>query len=246
MANFQTHLATSTVLGVGYGAAAYYGWHLPGSTCVLAAGFCSVSGMLPDIDSGPGRPLHEITSCLAAMVPALLYARFHRLGISIEHMILAAAAIYIAIRFGLTELMKLFTAHRGMFHSLPAAAIWGELCFLLFFADEYRLRCLIAGGAVLGYLSHLLLDEIYSVQLDGGARVKKSFGTALKLFGNGFGATALTYVCLFALSFLIIRDPALAAQTPTEKPQRVAQEQSRDLPVAAIRTDQANRNGKTE
>ena len=167
MANFQTHLAASTLLGVGYGGAAYACYGVPASTSILAAGLCSVSGMLPDIDSGPGRPLREITTFMAAVVPAMLVRRFEHLGMSPESVILTAAAIYAVIRFGFSWLLRHFTVHRGMFHSLPAAAIFGALVFLLAYNDNTMLRCFTAGSVVLGYLSHLILDEIYSVQWDG-------------------------------------------------------------------------------
>ena len=42
----------------------------------------------------------------------------------------------------------------------------------------------------LGYLSHLVLDEIWSVEWTHGLHLKNSFGTALKFFGHGtLGAT---------------------------------------------------------
>jgi hypothetical protein len=40
----------------------------------------------------------------------------------------------------------------------------------------------------MGYVMHLVLDEIYSVDLTG-ARVKRSFGTALKLISANVKAT---------------------------------------------------------
>jgi hypothetical protein len=239
MANFQTHLAASTVLGIGYGGVAYGVYHLPGPTCVLAAGLCSVAGMLPDVDSGPGRPLREITTFLAAVVPAMLYARFQRLGVSAETIILIAAAIYAAIRFGLAEVLKRSTIHRGMFHSLPTAAICGLAGFLVFSSDETLLRWFIAGGVALGFLSHLLLDEIYSIQWDGSARLKKSFGTALKLFGHGWGANLLTYACLSVLAFVAIKEPALVAQLQAGKTRKVVRELKQDLHLAAPRVKQA-------
>ena len=102
MANFQTHLTASTLLGIGYGGVAYGAYAVPLPSCILAAGLCSVSGMLPDIDSGPGRPLREITTFMAAVVPTMLFGRLLGLGLSHESIILIGAAIYVAIRFGFT------------------------------------------------------------------------------------------------------------------------------------------------
>ncbi len=56
MAGFKTHITTSSVLGAAYGTGAFMFYDTPWPTCMLGAGLCGVSGMLPDLDSGPGRP----------------------------------------------------------------------------------------------------------------------------------------------------------------------------------------------
>ena len=61
--------------------------------------------------------------------------------------------------------------------------IFGEIAFLLAPSDNVGPKLLMAGAVVAGFLSHLLLDEIYSVDCHG-LRLKKSFGTALKLWGH--------------------------------------------------------------
>ena len=122
MAGFKTHITTSTILGIGYGTAAFALYSVPLPTCLLATGLCGVSGMLPDLDSGPGRPLRESTTFAAAVVPMMLTHRFKHLGLAPETMILAGGrVIYLAIRFGGAWLLRHCTVHRGMFHSLPAA-----------------------------------------------------------------------------------------------------------------------------
>ena len=131
MAGFKTHITVSSLLGVGYGGAAYFMYGVPWPTCVLAAGLCGVSGMLPDIDSDSGTPLRESMAFAAAVVPMMLLHRFQQAGMSHEMMILCGAAVYLLIRFGFAALLKRYTVHRGMFHSLPAAAIFGEIAFLL-------------------------------------------------------------------------------------------------------------------
>ena len=135
MAGFQTHITVSTVTGIGYGV---WGFHcgalLP--TCVLAGGLCSVSGMLPDLDSDSGRPVQEMSCFAAAVVPLLMLERFKDFGWSHETMALAGAASYAAIRFGAAEIFKRYTVHRGMWHSLPACLA----CGLLAFIDRRRSR----------------------------------------------------------------------------------------------------------
>src|SRR5690242_13105653 len=100
MAGFKTHITTSTVLGVGYGAAAVALYDVEPTAGILAGGLCSVSGMLPDLDSGPGVPMRESISFAAAVVPMLMMHRLrHMGGMTPELMILIGGAIYLTIRF---------------------------------------------------------------------------------------------------------------------------------------------------
>jgi hypothetical protein len=187
--------------------------------------------MLPDIDSGPGKPLREITTFLAAVVPVMLFDRFQRLGISPEWIVLAGAATYVLIRFGLAELLKRWTVHRGMFHSLPAAVIFGELAFLLASGDDTMLRWYKAGGVVLGFLSHLFLDEVYSVQWNGLPRLKKSFGTALKVFGHGWWPNLSTYAKLAVLTCVVIEEPGFMHESHEAQVDKVIRQIAHDIPV---------------
>ncbi len=208
MAGFKTHIGTSTVLGIGYAAGAYGLFHLPPPTCVLAGGLCSVSGMLPDLDSGPGRPLRESMAFAAAVVPMAMVDRFKAMGMSLESIILAGGAIYLLIRFGMAALLRHYTVHRGMFHSLPAAAIAAETVFLVFGSEQLNLRYFVAGGALLGFMSHLILDEIWSIDFSRGRfHLKSSFGTAMKFWGNSIGPNLLTYALVAALTFSALEDP---------------------------------------
>jgi hypothetical protein len=229
MANFQTHLTASSILGVAYGGVAYFQYHMPLPSCLLAAGLCGVSGMLPDIDSGPGRPLREITTFMAAVIPTMLFSRLLHFNLSQEWIILIGAGIYVGIRFGLAEFLRHYTVHRGMFHSLPTAAIFGELTFLMLYGDTRGLRWFVAGGVVAGFLSHLVLDEIYSVQWDGSPRLKKSFGTALKIFGEGWVPNISAFAKLAILTFLVFREPALIERLQAGQGQQVVQEIKRDF-----------------
>jgi membrane-bound metal-dependent hydrolase YbcI (DUF457 family) len=232
MANFQTHLTASTILGAGYGGAAYGMYGVPPAASLLAGSLCAVSGMLPDIDSGPGRPLREITTLMAAVVPTMLFSRLEHFGLSQEWIILIGAAIYVGIRFGLAAFLRHYTVHRGMYHSFPAAAIFGELTFLLIYSENVVLRTFIAGGVVAGFLSHLLLDEIYSVQWDGRPRLKKSFGTAMKFYGDKWWPNVSAYAKLALLTLVVFKDPGLVEQLQNGQADQVVEELRSDLPTA--------------
>ena len=213
MANFQTHLTFSTLLGAGYGATAYALYEVPIPTCVLAGGLCSVSGMLPDVDSNAGKPLRESMAFAAAVVPMMMIDRFRQFGMSSELIVLAGAAIYLFIRFVVARLLRNYTVHRGMFHSLPAAVIAGEFAFLVVSGDDVQIRCYKALAVVVGYLSHLILDELYSVEwYRGRLRLKQSFGSAVKLFGSKWWPNVSTFVKLAILTFLVLKEPGWMQQ----------------------------------
>jgi membrane-bound metal-dependent hydrolase YbcI (DUF457 family) len=210
MAGFKTHVTVSTVLGVGYGATGYLVFGMSPSSSILAAGLCGVSGMLPDIDSDSGIPLRESIAFASAVVPMLLLERLRQLGLEHETIVLIAAAIYLTIRFGVAELIKRYTVHRGMWHSIPACAIAGLLAYLLCTGKSEEVRVYKSLGVVLGFMSHLLLDELYSVDLRG-MRLKRSFGTAIKFWSKSRWANFSTYGKLAVVGSLLFGDPLMNA-----------------------------------
>lgn len=212
MAGFKTHIVASGLVGIGYGVAAHVLYETSLSSCVLAAGLCGVSGMLPDIDSGSGRPLRESLAFGAAIVAMMMVDRLQQLGSPSETIVLAGSLMYLLVRFGLGALLRRYTVHRGMFHSLPAVVIAGELAFLLA-SGSVELRIYKAGGVALGYLVHLALDELYSIEWRRGRlRLKSSFGTALKLLSHNWWANSSTYLKLALLTFLVLKEPGWTEQ----------------------------------
>ena len=75
MADFKSHIAFSTVLGGCYGVAGHFYFNLPVETSILGAGLCSVSGMLPDLDSDSGTPVREMSTFAASVIPMLMLPR---------------------------------------------------------------------------------------------------------------------------------------------------------------------------
>ena len=210
MADFKTHIATSTVLGVGYGVAGYFYGQLPVESCILAGGLCGVSGMLPDLDSDSGRPVQEMSSFAAACIPMLMLDRFETWHWSKEAVVLAAALMYVVIRFGVAAIFKRYTVHRGMWHSIPACLTCGLLTFLIVSHQDLALRMFKSGAVMLGFLSHLVLDEIWSVSLRSGRlNLKRSTGTAMKFWGKDGWANFSVYAKLAVCALLAIGDPML-------------------------------------
>ncbi len=210
MAGFKTHITTSTALGIGYGATALTCYDVPMPACILAAGLCGVSGMLPDLDSASGVPKRESIAFAAAVVPLLLAERFKRMGMEPEYIVLAGGAVYLFIRFVLARILTHFSVHRGMFHSFPACLIAGELAFLLCGHENLWEHYFNAAAVMIGFMSHLVLDEIWALDFSGGRlRFKSSFGTAMKFWGESMGSNLLTYALLLLTTVASLGDPAM-------------------------------------
>ena len=202
MADFKSHITGSTIVGVGYGYWGVTAQSMSIESGILAGGLCAVSGMLPDLDSDSGIPLRETSMFVAAIAPMLMIDRFRDLGLSHEAMALAAMLVYLAIRFVAVEFFKRYTVHRGMWHSIPAAVSAGLLAYLIMPCPSESVRVYKSMAVVLGFMVHLVMDEIWSIDIRRGFRLKKSFGTALKFFGGSTIANISVYAKLALLVFL--------------------------------------------
>lgn len=207
MAGFKTHITTSCTLGAGYAClGVYHGLSVEAS--LVAGCLCGVGGMLPDIDSDSGVPLRETLNFFAAVAPMMLVDRFQHLGWNYEQMVLAGAITYLTVRFGIGKFIKKYTVHRGMFHSIPALLIFSGMAFLLSNSTNLHLRYFKAGGVFLGVFSHLMLDEIWAIEWGRGRwRFKKSFGTALKLWGDDMWGNFSVYWKLALIVVMILSEP---------------------------------------
>jgi hypothetical protein len=216
LANYQTHLAVSGMLGIGYGAAASAAFGFSAVSAALAGCVTAFAGMLPDLDSGTGRPVRAVFGILAAVAPALMLNRLESWGGSRDAAIALAVLLFVAIRFGAASVLGMFAVHRGMFHSLPALVIAAELTFLACKFDGLPVRALLAGGTALGFASHLVLDEIYSVSWNGGlVRLKSSAGSAMKLLGKDWTANFAAYGLLLLCTYLVLIDTGFIQVLPS-------------------------------
>ncbi len=220
MAGFKMHVTVSSFLGCGYaGAGVIYG--LPLDTSVLGGALCGFSGMLPDLDSDYGTPLRETMAFTAATIPMLLLHRFQSFGLRPDEMALLGISVYLLMRFGITTLIRKYTVHRGMFHSIPAGLIFAGLAFMICGGtDNLNIRYFKAGAVLAGFMSHLILDEIYSVEWRSGAwRLKKSSGTAFKLWGDDGWANFTCYAKLLLVAGVILGEPSVMEQIQSRNPE---------------------------
>jgi|HubBroStandDraft_6_1064221.scaffolds.fasta_scaffold235763_2 hypothetical protein len=203
MAGYKTHITVSGALGVGYGTAgAILGGFSPVEGA-LAGILTWFSGMLPDLDSASGRPVREVFSLLAAFAPfAMMGHLMEWTHHSYEAATLMAVILYVTIRYGGQAVLNRTAVHRGMFHSIPAMLITAEIAFLAFRGSSLNVKLLMAGGAAIGFFSHLVLDEIYSVEWSGvHVRLNKFAGSAVKFFGGRLVPNVITYSLLMVLTY---------------------------------------------
>ena len=207
MAGFRTHITVSSALGIGVGAAAVQPLGFQTDTAILAAGLTAVGGMLPDLDSDSGIPIREMFGLAAVVMPLTLIPRLAHMHVSQEGILAAILFGYLAIRYLGSRVFKHFTVHRGMFHSIPGMLIAGLVIYLGYHSPDRRLRVLLGTGVVLGFLSHLVLDELYSVDLRGmKVKLNKFAGTAVKFVSPSLIATVTCYSLLGALIYLAYLD----------------------------------------
>ena len=227
MADFKTHITSSTALGFLYGGVGYFGFEVPLAHCVIAGSLCSVAGMLPDLDSNSGKPQREMLSFVSVIIPMMMMPRFKAIGMTTEHMIFVAGVMYVLIRFGIGGLFRRYTKHRGIWHSIPAALIAGLATFMICLSNDLEIRIYKSWAVVLGFVCHLVLDEIYAVNWEGQLpKKKKSFGTAMKFWGNSTWHNGTTYLKLAILIGIVASDNYVMdwlCEPPTESPATTAQ-----------------------
>ena len=195
MANFKTHItvaaALSGCLATGF---LEVGIAAPKDVWLYFA-LGTLGGILPDIDADnsiPGRILFSFFAMVLAFLTLFSRANIY----SIVELSILWMVTYMVVRYIIFQMFAKLTMHRGIFHSILAAVFFyfltTDISYYLFSLNA--LNAWVAGLFVfIGYLIHLTLDEMYSVDLIG-TKIKKSFGTALKIISTNMKATSLLFL----------------------------------------------------
>jgi hypothetical protein len=182
MANFKTHITVAAGAS-GMLATLCLGAKLASPQQVIAlAAMGTIGGILPDIDSDHSTPVKILFTVLGGIL-AFLVMFSQADQYSLLELWMLWGLVYGLVRYVLYRLFADFTEHRGIFHSLVAALFFWFLTTTLVYQlfDVKRDFAWLTGFFVFfGFIVHLSLDELYSVDLLG-RRFKKSFGTALKI-----------------------------------------------------------------
>lgn len=207
MASFSTHLSVGAFVSAAVGFVFAHASVVSTPRACLLAAVGTVGSLLPDIDAGnsvPARWIRTVVATSMAVLAGLMLWPSQRIPAVAAWSLLTLVGCHALVG----RLIARFTVHRGVIHSVPFAMLVGAALV----AGAHRLggwRATDAwhAGAFLtaGFLVHLCLDEVASVDLTS-VRIKRSFGTALKLWSrdNRLGAGAL----YLALALVAARLPS--------------------------------------
>lgn len=187
MASFRSHISLGIASGV-LGAFGLLSLAFFDGPSFLAVVFLSavLGSVLPDMDSDSGIPYHvsfgSFSLVASVFAGSAVYHETPHEGLRVA---LWAVGMFAFVYLIIGGIFKRFTRHRGMAHSLPAAFLTGLITFFLathfLFSD---MEAFILGVAmVIGYVGHLILDELYAaVNFHGTPFLpNKALGSALKI-----------------------------------------------------------------
>ncbi|WP_350562145.1 metal-dependent hydrolase [Psychrobacter sp. CAL346-MNA-CIBAN-0220] len=202
MANFNTHLngafAVSGILGL----TIYKAGLIDDSGFLICVALGTIGGLLPDLDSDNSTPI-KLGFNIASFVFAFGLVMHWRSELSLLSLLLLWLVGYGFMRYVVFRLFTSMTVHRGIIHSVPYMAILGlGLVCLNYYALHNPVNISWFYGLFLfgGAMVHLLLDEMYSVNLSG-MTLKRSAGTAMKFYRH---QDCWWYLLLYALLALLV------------------------------------------
>ena len=204
MANFPTHIAVGTVVAGALATVTLATDVLTPNELVPVTLVGVLGSVLPDIDLKDSRPSRAMFSGLAVFFSfVVLFSVENRY--SIVEMLILWLGTLLLVRYVAGALFHRFSYHRGIWHSLLAAAFSGFFTAAVFYwmlGRSESVAWFAAVFMVLGYLTHLALDEIYSVDIMD-TRIKASFGTALKFIDNRHPGHTTAMAVATVLAFLL-------------------------------------------
>ena len=199
MAGYKAHMAFGMVIAAGWTfivitVSLVSVWFLP---LIFVA--TVVGAFLPDLDSDTSvllKILLIIFSVLGSAVAGWIV--FNQEDSSWLRLGGMSAFSGLFIYYGIGGIFKKLTNHRGIFHSIPAVLLSAMLTLTLLnqIDLDLNIKMMVSMGVGLGYLCHLILDELNSTVNLGGIPFipNKSIGTALKLYSKNWKISLGVYV----------------------------------------------------
>mgnify|MGYP003521633825 CR=1 FL=1 len=203
MANFKTHVVVAGVVGAGTAYVMITSGVINFSTGIEITFLTMLGGLLPDVDTGNSRINRMVFVWLICLLEGIyLITELHTLSTKTAYGAAIIAGGIVLARVGFNN----FTVHRGIYHSIPVAIASACLIGLILHDNFVAINLSYSILAIfMGFIIHLLLDELYSINI-AGMRLKKSFGTALKFRSSELIPTVLAYmVALISLIMVYVQ-----------------------------------------
>ncbi len=205
MASFEQHINVA-VVATGL---AIVPLHTAGlldvSQSLIALSLGVFGTMLPDLDSNQSKPTQIVFKMLSIFLPLIVLLSIPNL-LSIFTIIGVWVVSSVTLHYIFFKTFLSITSHRGLFHSVPMGIFLAQVTILIFynFSSADKTFSIFAGFFILyGFLIHLLLDEVFSIDVFG-MEIKRSFGSALKLYAkNNILGTFLLYALIVTLHHTI-------------------------------------------
>jgi len=202
MANFPTHIVVGTIVAGSLATLTLAADVIAPENLVAVTMAGSLGSVLPDIDLKDSRPSRALFAGLAVFFSFALLFHFAP-HLSIVEMWTLWLGTLLFVRYGLHTMFHRLATHRGVWHSWIAGIACAFATVLIFYYvfDRPDGVAWLAGGFLLvGFLTHLILDEMYSVDVIGN-HIKKSFGTAFKPIDmrNPAGSAAMAVAAVVLL-----------------------------------------------
>lgn len=199
MAGFRVHISTGVVAG-----GVLFGLSLGKfelTTSLLSLGALILGSVAPDVDSPNSKSRRYIFRIF--LVILITYSLYYSVEKKLNGLYLLAipTAIFLLFQFVFQPLFTKYTVHRGAFHTIPMGVLQSSLFFLVL---QTKNSIWISISFIIGFLIHLLLDELYAFIHVKGLKIrhKKSFGTAFKWFAPSFWSNITIYL-LIAIFYYI-------------------------------------------
>ncbi|WP_172971567.1 metal-dependent hydrolase [Pseudoalteromonas sp. A25] len=204
MANFDTHFKASVISSAALTSTVLATELTTVSNTLMLFIIGSLAGLLPDLDADKSRSLNSLFSIFALSIAICL-----SIFISFDNLLalwLCAFITYVLIMYALKPLFERYTVHRGAAHSLLFVLMMSLIgIHLVILTGKSINSALLVGVSIaVGMLTHLILDECYSVDINNN-ELKASFGSALKPVSlNAPVASTLQLLVIIVAIYLLL------------------------------------------
>lgn len=196
MAGFRTHLRGALAVSTAASFAVYANELVAPDRIPLLFILGVLGGLLPDVDADDSYVARPVFTLLG--VGAAFFCASYLRDQPPTFLVAGWVGVFLLVRVLCFKLFSRLTRHRGLWHSWLAMFLSGLATANIahhVIGFDPLLSWLAACCLALGYLTHLVLDELYSVDLRGN-RIKRSFGSALKPLSFAYPAASLAMLGL--------------------------------------------------